>query len=160
MTMKKLKNIIAPALGLLQVVFLLGSCTPADSTIKADLVTKAESEKDFAGVRMRVDKGAVTVSGECATEKSKSTVETTVKGVYGVKNVINNIAVAPVVIGTDQLLKQGVDSVLKKYPNVEAVTKDSIVYLEGKVPDDQVLKLKAEINTLKPKMVDARLNSR
>jgi len=158
--MKKLKNIKASALGLLQVVFLLGSCTPADSTIKADLVTKAKSEKDFAGVRMRVDKGTVTLNGECATEKSKSTVETTVKGVYGVKNVVNNIAIAPVVIGTDQLLKQGVDSVLKKYPNVEAVTKDSMVYLEGKVPDDQVLQLKAEINTLKPKMVDARLSSR
>src|ERR1700709_661922 len=83
-----------------QGVMLLQSCSPQDTTIKADLVTKAKSDKDFAGVRFTVDKGIVTLKGECATEKSKSTVETTVKGVYGVKNVVNDIAIAPVVIGT------------------------------------------------------------
>ena len=58
----------------------------------------------------------MTLNGECATDKSKNTVEKTVKAVYGVKDVVDNIAVAPVVIGTDQQLKQGVDSVLEDYP--------------------------------------------
>lgn len=101
----------------------------------------------------------VTLSGECATEKSKSTVETIVHGVYGVKKVINDIAVAPVVIGTDQLLKQAVDSVLRDYPGIEAITKDSVVHLEGKLSDDNVAKLKNAINNLKPKAVDARLRA-
>jgi hyperosmotically inducible protein len=142
------------------VVALLPGCAPKDTTIKADLVTKAKSEKDFAGVRIVVDKGVVTLNGECATEKSKSTVETTVKGVYGVKDVVDNISVAPVVIGTDQQLKQGVDSLLRDFPGVEAITKDSVVHLQGKVPDEDVMKLKDAVNTLKPKMVDARLTSR
>ncbi len=50
---------------------------------------------------------------------------------YGVKEVISNIQIPPVVIGTDQLLKQAVDSVLMNYASVEAVTKDSIVNLLG-----------------------------
>lgn len=139
---------------------LLQSCTAKDTTIKADLVAKAKSEKDFAGVRFTVDKGIVTLSGECATEKSKSTVETTVRGTYGVKEVVNNISIAPVVIGTDQQLKQGIDSLLRDYPGIEAITKDSMVYLQGKLADDKVQKLKNDVNSLKPKMVDARLTSR
>lgn len=144
----------------LQALVLLAGCSPKDTTIKADLVTKAKSDKDFAGVRLTVDKGIVTLNGECATEKSKSTVETTVKGVYGVKNVVNNITIAPVVIGTDQQLKQGVDSLLRDFPGVEAVTRDSVVYLQGKLADEQVIKLKDAVNSLKPKRVDALLTSR
>lgn len=139
---------------------LLQSCTAKDTTIKADLVAKAKSEKDFAGVRFTVDKGIVTLGGECATEKSKSTVETTVRGTYGVKDVVNNISIAPVVIGIDQQLKQGIDSLLRDYPGIEAITKDSMVYLQGKLADDKVQKLKNEVNSLKPKMLDARLTSR
>jgi len=154
---------IAQKLPFTVIIFLIGtflhSCTPKDTTIKADLVSQAKEEKNFAGVRFTVNKGMVTLSGECPTEMSKSKVETAVKNTFGVKQIINNLVIAPVVIGTDQQLKQGVDSVLKQYPGVEAITKDSIVYLQGKLPDDMVLKLKNDINTLKPKMVDARLTS-
>lgn len=142
------------------ILILLPGCNPKDTTIKADLITKAKQDKDFAGVRFTIDKGVVTLSGECATEKSRSTVEQTVRGVYGVKNVINNITIAPVTIGTDQQLKQGVDSLLKDFPGVAAVTKDSIVYLEGKLADDKLPKLTHAISALKPKMVDARITSR
>lgn len=158
--MKREQNKFIFTIVVFQLIILLAGCSPADTTIKTDLVTKAKSEKDFAGVRFTIDRGVVTLAGDCATEKSKNTVETTVKGVYGVKSIINNITIAPVVIGVDQQLKQGVDSVLKDYPNVEAITKDSMVYLQGKLPDAEVLKLKTAINTLKPKMVDARLTSR
>jgi hypothetical protein len=138
--------------------FMLQSCGGNDKDIKADLATKAEEQKDFAGVNFTVSNHVVTLSGNCPTLKSKSSVETTTKGIYGVKQVVNNIQVAPVVIGTDQLLKKGIDSILKEYPGITAVTKDSIVYLQGKVPDEKVVKLKDAINTLKPKAVDARLN--
>jgi len=84
-------------------------------------------------------------------------VESTAKGLYGVKSVINNIVIAPVVIGTDHLLKQGVDSVLQKYPGVEAITKDSIVYLQGKVENTKLVEMKNAISSLKPKMIENRL---
>ena len=156
--MVKIKNTVFRPFVFCQLLVLAG-CSPKDTTIKADLVTKAKSDKDFAGVRLTVDKGVVTLSGECPTEKARSTVETTVKGVYGVKDVINKVSIAPVVLGTDQQLKQGVDSLLRAFPTIEAITKDSVVYLQGKLPDDQVMELKNKVNQLKPKMVDARLTS-
>ena len=157
--LKQIQFKIVLATQILLAGLLLQSCTAKDTTVKADLISKAKEKKDFAGVRFTVDKGIVTLSGDCPTEGSKSTVETTVKNTFGVKQVINKIAIAPVIIGTDQQLKQAVDSVLQSYPGVEAITRDSVVFLQGKLPAEAVLKLKKDINTLKPRMVDPRLTS-
>ncbi|HEX8462272.1 MAG TPA: BON domain-containing protein [Segetibacter sp.] len=137
---------------------ILVSCDQkvTDKAVKADLLTKAKSEKDFAGVRIMVENGVVTLSGKCPSAKSKSTVETTTKGVYGVKSVTNNIIIAPVVIGTDHLLKQGVDSLLKEYAGVQAIVEDSIVTLEGKVESGSAPKLTTAIQSLQPN--DLRFN--
>src|SRR4051812_1231496 len=154
------KWILTSSFYMLIVAFCSCSQQYKDEEIKKDLTSKVKNEKDFIGVRFVVSDGIVRLSGECPTVQARSKVESKVRSMYAVKAVLNNIAVAPVVIGTDQQLKQGVDSVLKTYPGVEAITRDSIVYLDGKVPDDQVIKLKNDLNTLKPKMVDARLTSR
>jgi len=140
-------------------IFVLLGCSQkkTDTAVKADLLTKAKSEKDFAGVRFIVENGVVTISGECPSEKSKSTVESTVKGVYGVKNVINTITIAPVVIGTDHLLKQGVDSVLKKYATVQAIVQDSIITLEGKLDNKEAQQLTTAIQSLKPRAVEMKM---
>ena len=129
-----------------------------DSVIKADLASKAESEKDFAGVRFTVENGIVSLSGQCATEKAKATVESTVKKLYGVKDEVSNITIGPVVIGTDQLLKQGVDSVLKHYAGVEAITRDSLVFLQGKIERDKFEELLEAINQLQPKKIEQSLS--
>jgi hyperosmotically inducible periplasmic protein len=131
-----------------------------DKKIKADLATKAESEKDFAGVTFTVEQGVVTLNGVCATDQAKSKVASTAEKVYGVKDVKSNITISPVTIGTDQLLKKAVDSVLKEYAAVEAITKDSIVYLQGKIESQKLKKLTDAINTLKPKMLENRLTIR
>jgi osmotically-inducible protein OsmY len=128
-----------------------------DKTIKADLATKAESDKDFAGVRFTVENRIVTLNGECPTEKARSKVEATAKKLYGVKSVANRISVSPVIMGTDYSLKEAVDSVLKEYPAVQAITKDSIVYLEGRIEKKNFLKLDSAITMLKPKVVEHRL---
>jgi hypothetical protein len=41
---------------ILGVLVMLQSCSPKDTTIKADLATKAKSDKDFAGVIFTVEK--------------------------------------------------------------------------------------------------------
>ncbi|HEX8358176.1 MAG TPA: BON domain-containing protein, partial [Segetibacter sp.] len=94
--MKRNTNVLLS--GFLVMGMALTACADLDTTIKADLSTKALAEKDFAGVRFTVDNHVVTLSGECPTEKSKSTVEAKAKGLYGVENVVNNITIAPVVI--------------------------------------------------------------
>jgi hypothetical protein len=140
-------------------LLLMLSCTQQDKdrVAKADLATKAETEIDFVGVRFVVENGIATLGGVCSTEKSKSTVETTVRGVYGVKDVVNNIVVGPVVMGTDRGLKQGVDSVLKNYAGVQAIVQDSVVVLEGKLQNKDAPKLTSAIQTLQPKDLQFKL---
>lgn len=141
-------------------ILLTGSCESRqrkDEIVKADLVTKAKKEKAFSGVRFTVVNGVVTLSGICPTEKAKSKVETTVKGVYAVEKVVNNITVGPVVIGTDEQLRESVDSVLKKYPAVDAIVADSAVVLAGSVPTAKAQALVSAIEQLKPKRVENNL---
>ena len=124
-----------------------------DVEIKKDLTAKAKNEKNFAGVHFVVNDGIVSLSGECPTEKIRSEVVNKVKSIYAVKEVINHIAVAPVVIGTDQQLKQSIDSVLKTYPGVEAIVKDSIVQLQGRAQGKDQQKLLSAIQQLQPKQL-------
>src|SRR4051812_10732989 len=108
--MKRNINILLPAAFWIVISGVLASChSDKDAIIKADLSTKAESEKDFAGVLYTVENGMVTLEGACPSGKSKDAVEKTTKGLYGVKQVVNHIVIAPVVIGTDELLKKRVD---------------------------------------------------
>ncbi|HEX8331444.1 MAG TPA: hypothetical protein VF622_02410, partial [Segetibacter sp.] len=59
--------------------------------------------------------------------------------------------------GTDQALKESVDSVLKTYPAVQAITVDSIVALEGKVESSQLPKLLSALNSLRPRFIENKL---
>jgi hyperosmotically inducible periplasmic protein len=140
-------------------VFVFKSCSQKnkDATIKADLTTKAKSDKDFLGTRFIVENGLVTLSSNCPTDKAKSDVETTVKGVYGVKGVINNIGIAAVVVGPDELLKQSVDTVLQNYPGVQAIVSDSVVQLEGRVGSKESQQLLASIEKMRPQRVENKL---
>lgn len=146
---------------LLNIILVLiagcGDRKSKDADVKADLVTKAKKEKAFSGVRFTVRNGIVTLNGICPTEKSKTTVESTVKGVYGVTSVVNNLAIGSVIIGTDEQLRESVDSVLKKYPAVQALVTDSAVLLEGQVEGKEAPKLAASIEKLRPKRLENRV---
>ena len=140
-------------------VIALCSCSQQykDEAIKKDLTSKAKSAKEFIGVRFVVNDGIVSLSGECPTPQARSKVENTVRGVYAVKGVLNNITIAPVVIGTDQQLKQSVDSSLKTYPGVTAIVKDSIVQLLGKAQSKDQQKLLSAIQSLQPKRLESEV---
>jgi len=136
--------------------FVVCGCTQQhnDVEIKKDLTAKAKNNKEFIGVRFIVDDGIVTLSGVCPTEKERNKVVSKVKGTYAVKEVINHISIAPVVIGTDEQLKQGVDSVLKVYPGVQAIVKDSTVQLQGQADSKDEQKLLISIKELGPKQLN------
>jgi osmotically-inducible protein OsmY len=140
-------------------LLLLSGCSQQgkDKEIKADLTAKAKEDKNFAGVRFMVNNGIVTLSGECPTAQAKDKVESTVKRVYAVKEVTNNIAIAPVIIGTDQQLKQGVDSILSKYPGVEAIVIDSMVRLQGQAESKDQEKLLSAVKTLQPRNLESQI---
>lgn len=133
---------------------MMAGCRPSDADLKADFLAKAEREKNFYGVSFIVQDGIVTINGSCPSEKAKKSVEETVKGVHGVRDVVSHIVIAPVVIGTDHNLKTSVDSVLKKYPAVEAIVMDSIVTLSGTAKDTKKSEeLLTAIKSLQPRNI-------
>ncbi len=140
-------------------LLLCTSCNQAneDKNIKADLFAKAQNEVNFAAVNFTVEDGVVTLTGKCASEKSKGQVEQTVKSVNIVKGIINQIVVAPVELNADLPLKQAVDSVLKNYPLAKADVNGNTILLEGKAGKKDVDKLLLGLNKLHPGKIENQL---
>src|SRR5947209_14049420 len=134
----KLRSIVSAL-----VLIVLAGCSKQtiDKETKADLISKAKDQPTFAGVTFSVNGGIVSLSGTCATKKDRSEVEASVRDLAGVKEVIDNIVIAPVVIGTDRQLKQSVDSAMKEYPSVMASVRDSVVVLSGQGKDKDISKI-------------------
>ncbi|HEX8314704.1 MAG TPA: BON domain-containing protein [Flavisolibacter sp.] len=140
-------------------VLVMAGCSQQtkDKGIKQIIATTAKKEIAFAGVNYSVAGGVVTLSGNCATEKERSKIESTVKQTAGVKEVINLITISPVTLTGEHLLKQAVDSVLMKYPTVNAVVEDSIIYLQGQVKDKDAEKIMTGLQGLGAKGVTNQL---
>jgi osmotically-inducible protein OsmY len=155
---KILKKRIGAMLFMLMLMVFSGcSQQNQDKHIKADLAAKTKSELNFAGVNYTVDGGVVTLTGKCASEKSKSEAEQLVKSINIVKGIINQIEVAPVVLNADLPLKQAVDSVLKSYPAVQANVSGNIILLQGKTGKKDVSKLLSGLNELHAAKIDNQL---
>src|SRR4051812_46178088 len=93
-------------------VVAMTGCKPDDNDIKKAIAVSAKEELMFAGVNYSVDKGVVTLQGNCPSEELRSKVEKKVHSSPGVKKVVNQIQVGPVVLDNDFVLKQKLDSVL------------------------------------------------
>jgi hypothetical protein len=130
----------------------LVSCGQAkqDREIKADIATKVKTDVNFAGVNYTVNKGVVTLTGFCATEKSRQIAEKTIKGINIIKGINNLIKIAPVVITADQPLKQSVDSILAAYPTIQADVLEQVVTLKGDSKKQEAEKLIPALNKLNP----------
>jgi hypothetical protein len=134
-------------------LILLVSCSQSekDKGIKEMIATNAKKEVAFAGVNFTVSNGVVTLTGNCPSEKDKSKVEETVQNTNGVKQIINQIVVAPVVLTNDHPLQQSVDSVLMKYPTVTGNVKDSVILIQGNIGSKKAQKLIKALQSLKAK---------
>ena len=154
--MKYLSRSLAMAL---LVASLLVSCSrkKMDKDIKADITTKAEKEISFAGVNYTVLNGEVNLTGVCPSQKAKDKVESTVKKIAGVSAVNNAITIGPVVINSDPLLKQSVDSVLKKYSQATAQLNNNNVILTGQVAKEEGHKIVEALQKLPVNSIDNRL---
>jgi BON domain len=141
---------------------IAASCSPKqkDKDIKAMLATTAKTDVTFAGVNYIVSNGVVTLSGACPAKKYKDQVVSTVKETSGVKRVVDHINIAPVQLTGDFALKQSVDSVLMKYPTVEATVQDSTVILQGQTEDKELPKLEQALSSLQVKGIENQLSSR
>lgn len=141
------------------IVLSFASCSskPSDGEIRAMVSLKAKEEMNFAGVNYSVSKGVVTLTGSCPSEKGRTTVEQEVSKIFGVKEVINETNIAPVVLDTDFPLKQAVDSILMKTAAIEGVVEDSIIYLRGVAKNSELKEINSKLNNLQPKMIRSQL---
>ena len=140
-------------------LLLLCGCSQQekDKDIKEMLSSAAKKELAFAGVSYTVRDGVVTLLGYSATDKDKEKVAQKVKKVSGVKEVVNQLVVAPVVLNGDHSLKQSVDSILKTYPTVLTDVLDSVIILQGEIENKKIAGLVKSINQLQPKGIQQQL---
>ena len=74
---------------------LFVSCKPKDADIKTAVEKALKADPMMSSTTVDVKDGVVTMGGECKDDACKKMCETTVKGVKGVKDVVNNCTVAP-----------------------------------------------------------------
>ncbi len=104
-----------------------------DADINTAIQTKQQSDASFAGVTASVTDGVVTLTGQCNDDNCKTNAESTVKGIDGVKKVVNNITVAAVTITQDDPLKNGANNVVSKYDGDQAEVMDGVITLRGQI---------------------------
>ena len=136
-----------------------------DADIQAAIEAKKKDMKELAGITASVDKGVVTLSGECPDKSTGSMCEQSVSNIPGVKKVVNNLTVtppsppppAPVVIAPDDPLTKGVTDAVKDYPGVSAAVKDGEVTLTGEIKRANLQKLMMSLHALKPRKINNQL---
>lgn len=162
---KRLYWFLTTAIICLVLSTLLFSCGGnKDKEIMAAIESKKKEMKEMAGLTVSVEKGVVTLSGECSDADAKSMCEQSVSAIPGVTKVIDNCTVTPpppssaaVVIAADDPLTKSVTDAIKDYPGVSAAVKDGEVTLTGEIKRANLQKLIMNLNTLKPKKINNQL---
>jgi hyperosmotically inducible periplasmic protein len=163
-----MKSKIANLLLLLTVMFsasvLLNSCGVKDADVEKAVAEKISATPELSGISATVKDGVVTLSGEVKDDASKAMAETSVKGIKGVKSVVNNTSVAPpppppatVEITADDPLTKAVADATKDFTGVTATVKDGVVTLTGEIKKTDLPKLMQAIMASKPKKVENQL---
>ncbi|MFT3702054.1 MAG: BON domain-containing protein [Agriterribacter sp.] len=156
---KTLHRVLISSLFVALASVMLFSCKPKDSDIEAKIKANAALSHLTASVK----DGVVTLSGECKDEADKTACESAVRGIEGVKQVVNNCTVtppppapapAPVVIAADDPLTKGITDALKDFPTVKATAKDGVITVTGETTKADWKKIKIALDALRPKKVD------
>ena len=140
--------------------FTIYSCGVKDSDIQKSVNEKLSSTP---GINASVTDGVVTLSGQASDDNAKSSVETNVKTVKGVKSVINNAMVtppvvdAPVTINPDETLMMSAKDAIKDFEGVNASVADGVITLTGTLKRSRLQNLLQALNTLKPKKINNQL---
>jgi hypothetical protein len=127
-----------------------------DADISASIQSKTQTDPSFAGVNATVLDGVVTLTGQCNDAPCKTNAEQSVKGIDGVKKVVNNITLAPVTVTQDSPLKAGAERIAARY-GVEAETNGGVITIRGQLKRDSLQQLMMEMNELKPAKVENQL---
>lgn len=129
-----------------------------DADIKTAIETALKADPMAANTTVSVEKGVATISGECKDDLCKTHCAELVKGIKGVKNVVNNCTVAaaemPVINADDEALTKGLADALKDVPGVQSSIKDGKIVLTGEIAKAKWMVLKQLLDKLKSKGYD------
>ncbi len=154
--MKKSASLILVAVVALAISFTACKSKPKDADIKANIEKALAADPMSAGTTVSVEKGVATLSGTCKDEMCKTQCAETVKGIKGVKEVVNNCTVAAAVeVTADDPLTTAVNDAIKSFSGVTASVKEGIITLGGAIKKADLQKLMMALNALKPKKIDA-----
>ena len=149
------------ALALALIAGIATGMASCKSQEKKDAAAKAKIEALVPGVSVEVKNGVATLSGEMASDAAKAAAADAVKGVEGIKTVVNNTTVsaapAPVVINPDEALTTSSMAILKEYSGVISEVKDGVITLTGEIKKTDWIKLKAALDALRPKRVENKM---
>jgi hyperosmotically inducible protein len=134
---------------------------PKDSDIEASVQEKLRANAQFSNISASVNEGVVTLNGTTPDASARTNAEKEIKEVKGVKNVVDNVTVAPlaapVEIATDDALDNGVRDALKDYPGVNASVNNGEITLTGQIKRDRLPKLMMALNALRPQKINNNL---
>lgn len=150
--MFKLKPLIAIALLLSMAV----SCNnqPNDKQIHDNVTQQLQENKNYAGVNSSVKDGVVTLTGMCEGDNCAANIEKNIKEVDGVKKVENKIVKDN---STDLTMRTSVQSIITKYPGVQADVSSGVITLRGSIDRDTLQSLMSNLTTLHPEKIDNQL---
>lgn len=116
---------------------------PSDEDIQDNVIKQLKDNKNYAGVNSTIKDGVVTLTGICEGD-----IEKNIKDVSGVQIVENNIAKDN---STDLTLRTSVQSIVTKYPGVQADVAAGVVVLRGNIDRDNLQSLMSDLDLLHPK---------
>ncbi|MDQ6843440.1 MAG: BON domain-containing protein [Bacteroidota bacterium] len=150
--MSKIKPFFATALLLIIAV----SCNnkPNDKQIQDNVAKQLQQNKSYAGVTSTVKDGTVTLSGTCEGDNCAADIENNIKGVDGVQKVENNITKDN---STDLTMRTSVQSIITKYPGVQADVAGGVIVLRGSIDRDNLQSLMSDLGALHPEKIDNQL---
>jgi osmotically-inducible protein OsmY len=126
---------------LVAIVAGLTACAHKDADIKESIQANAKTETMFAGISYTVAGGVVTLTGNCPSQEFKQKLIKRIESLGGVKEIVDEIRIAPVLLDNDFVVKQKVDSVLATYPGVESTVSNGLITLHGQLAKDRSEKL-------------------
>ena len=162
-TTKQMKKITTSILlmGIFALAISLNSCKGKmkDADIKASIEKALKADPMSANTTVSVDKGVATITGECKDDMCKAHCAEMVKGIKGVKEVVNNCTVAstpmpPVMNPDDEALTKGLTDALKDHPGLAFSIHDGKIVLTGEILKAKWAMLKQTLDKLKSKGYD------
>lgn len=144
----------------------LQSCSKSDTDVKKDVDKVLNEQFSSSTISSVVKDGVVTLTGTAESDVDKMSITSAVRGVKGVKDVMNNINVRekvltpPATVYDDTSIKSSIDTKLSEQgvKNVKVEVKDGEVMLSGDLKRADLTKVMQIANESNPKKVTNNLN--